>query len=482
MKLTDLCHAGRSPELPVTLRLPAGELQVDRWLRVLPGKRYVGQGSWNGRRVLAKLLVGPGAGRQYRREHAGAAWLVAQGLATPALVAAEYCRGDGGWLLFDYLDEAESLGSRWHAVAGQPPLSAAQEAILGVALEAIGRLHARGLWQEDLHLDNLLWHRDQLFWIDGGGIRLQQPGRPLAERPVLANLATFFAQLPATLDPYLELLLPNYRRGNVAAAIEPASLFRQLASARQRRLADYLGKTRRNCTLFSVASGPDGFTAVRRDDADLLHPVLADPERFVATGQVIKSGNSSTVVRIRVAERTLVIKRYNIKGYTHWLRRFWRPTRAWHSWREGHRLVFLGIPTPRPVAVVERRSFWLRGRAYLITESVAGQHVKARFKGNPDGLPPSEELSALQKLFLSLVTARISHGDLKASNLLWNDDHWTLIDLDAARQHRTRLTFTRAYARDRQRFLDNWPADSALFRLLDELLPRLTGPLSSTRG
>jgi hypothetical protein len=56
-----------------------------------------------------------------------------------------------------------------------------------------------------------------------------------------------------------------------------------------------------------------------------------------------------------VAGRTLVIKRYNIKGFAHWLKRFWRPSRAWHSWREGNRLAFLGIATPKPLAVLEKR-------------------------------------------------------------------------------------------------------------------------------
>ena len=40
-------------------------------------------------------------------------------------------------------------------------------------------------------------------------------------------------------------------------------------------------------------------------------------------------------------------------------------------------------------------------------------------------------------------------------------------------QHAGPSGFARAYARDRARFLRNWPADSALHRLLDARLPRL---------
>ncbi|MHC3973787.1 hypothetical protein ACIPM3_33105, partial [Pseudomonas aeruginosa] len=34
-------------------------------------------------------------------------------------------------------------------------------------------------------------------------------------------------------------------------------------------------------------------------------------------------------------------------------------------------------------------------------------------------------------------------------------------------------SFARAYARDRARFLCNWPQDSSLYRLLEQRIPRL---------
>jgi hypothetical protein len=38
-------------------------------------------------------------------------------------------------------------------------------------------------------------------------------------------------------------------------------------------------------------------------------------------------------------------------------------------------------------------------------------------------------------------------------------------------QHRSARSFARAYARDRARFLRNWPADSALHQLLNQRIP-----------
>ncbi len=484
MRLAELRRAGRTPALPLRIELAdaAGPatLTLQRLLRVLPGQRYVGVAEWRGRRVLAKLLVGRKAARHFARELAGARLLAAQGLTTPLLLADGLEEGEGGWLLFDFLDGAQSLGDAWRAVEGQTFLSDEQQAVLGEALAAIARLHARGLWQDDLHLDNLLRHADRLFVIDGGGVRAQTPGQPLARDQVLANLGVFFAQLPVELEPFIEELLVHYLLVNGEHALPLEALLKDVDKVRHWRLRDYLRKIGRDCSLFGVRRGASMLRVVRRQEESRLAPLLADPDAAIAGGQPLKLGGSSTVARVEANGRQLVIKRYNIKGFGHWLKRFWRPSRAWHSWREGQRLDFLGIATPKPLALLELRTLWLRRRAYLITEHTAGEDIIARFKSCLDtperaASPPEAELQALDQLFAALLRERISHGDLKGSNLLWQGGHWVLIDLDAMQHHLSAQRFARAYARDRARFLRNWPADSRLYRLLDERLPQVPG-------
>ncbi|SEI82074.1 Lipopolysaccharide kinase (Kdo/WaaP) family protein [Pseudomonas linyingensis] len=475
MRLNELAAAGRSPALPLSIELPGGELRLLSLLRVLPGQRYVGEAEWQGRRVLAKLLVGPRAERHHARELEGARLLREQGLNTPALLAEGLAVGEGGWLLFEFIDQAVSLGDVWQAVAEQPLLSAAQEAVLGEALGAIGRLHARGLWQDDLHLDNLLRRDGQLYLIDGGGIRAQLAGQPLARAQVLQNLGVFFAQLPAELEPFIDQLLAAYLQANPAHALSAQDLRAPTAQVRRWRLRDYLRKLGRDCTLFCVQRSREKLRIVRRDQESVLAPLLNDVDAAIAAGVSLKQGGSATVARIELAGRPLVIKRYNIKGFAHWLKRCWRPSRAWHSWVEGNRLDFLGIATPRPLAMLESRRFGLRGRAWLITEHAAGEDILTRFAAHVDGAPPEAELQALDRLFAALLRERIGHGDLKGTNLLWQDGRWALIDLDAMRQHRCPRRFARAYAKDRARFLRNWPADSALYRLLDQRLPQVPG-------
>lgn len=200
MKLAELARAGRSPALPLQIQLGDGagaaSLTLQSLLRVLPGQRYVGVAQWRGRKVLAKLLVGRNAVRHFQREREGAKLLAEQGLATPALVAADLQEGEGGWLLFDYLEGAQSLAQAWQELGIYDRLSAAHEALLADALVGVAQLHRQGLWQADLHLDNLLQHNGQLWLIDGGGVLAQTPGQPLSRDKVLENLGVLFAQLP----------------------------------------------------------------------------------------------------------------------------------------------------------------------------------------------------------------------------------------------------------------------------------------------
>ncbi|MDS9876366.1 lipopolysaccharide kinase InaA family protein [Pseudomonas protegens] len=477
MRLSELKNSGRSPTLPLSLELadaagPA-QLQLLSLLRVLPGQRYVGAGVWRGRPVLAKLLVGSKAARHFQRELQGVRLLAEQGLTTPLLLADGLQKGEGGWLLFELLQGAQSLGDVWKQVEALPVLADEQAEVLAEALGAIGQLHAKGLWQSDLHLDNLLRHDGRLYLIDGAGICVEEAGKPLSRQKVLENLGVFFAQLPKSLEPFTEELLVHYLLSNAEHALPLEALQKQVNKVRGWRLRDFLNKVGRECTLFSVQRGPFALRAIRREEEAAMLAVLEQADALLDQGHLYKTGGAASVGRVEVAGRPLVIKRYNIKGFAHWLKRFWRPSRAWHSWREGNRLAFLGIATPKPLALLERRFLWLRRSAYLVTEHLPGPDIIERFAPFVDsGQAPEPELLALDQLFAELIKERISHGDFKGHNLFWQEGRWALIDLDSMCQHSSMSSFAPAYARDRARFMRNWPQDSNLYQVIDQRLPK----------
>src|SRR5690554_6484144 len=114
MKLSQL--TGRAPQLPLTLTLDNGQsVLIQQWLRVLPEQRYVGRAQWQGREVLLKVLVGHKAARQYQRELTGAQRLAEQKINTPTLLDAQQQNDGSAYLLFEFIDDAQSLADAWQA-------------------------------------------------------------------------------------------------------------------------------------------------------------------------------------------------------------------------------------------------------------------------------------------------------------------------------------------------------------------------------
>ncbi|MGM8933617.1 lipopolysaccharide kinase InaA family protein [Pseudomonas neustonica] len=473
MTLTaELQHAGREPALPLQLPLGEGaELCVEQWLRVLPGKRLVARARQGERTVLLKLFVAAGAARHSQRELAGVEVLREQGVRTPVLLAEGEIEGGGRYLISEFLVDANSLQQRWDALASRQPGDPQAMALLGQALALIGNMHSKGLVQTDLHLGNFLLQADQLYVIDGDAVEAQTPGQPLTAEAAQQNLAIFFAQLPSEWDELTELLLIDYLQHN-PLALNPDTLAASIEKVRHRRQEDYLGKSLRDCTLFSVQRTWTRFTASVRTQTQRLSALLSDPNQCFIAQPLLKDGGSSTVVKVESEHGDLVVKRYNIKSLGHWLSRFWRPSRAWHSWLAAHRLQFLGISTPAPLAMIERRFGPLRMQAWLITEFCAGENLLQHFGEEGGREPNEEEAAALLGLFERLRRSRISHGDCKATNLLWHAGNVVLIDLDAMQQHDSNgSTWIKAWETDRARFIRNWPTDSLLAQWLEDRLP-----------
>jgi tRNA A-37 threonylcarbamoyl transferase component Bud32 len=68
----------------------------------------------------------------------------------------------------------------------------------------------------------------------------------------------------------------------------------------------------------------------------------------------------------------------------------------------------------------------------------------------------------LVEMFYRLYLLQISHGDMKASNIMIVDEKPLLIDLDSMQQHRFGLIAKHQHARDLRRFMRNWQHDEAL--------------------
>ncbi len=410
----------------LTLELEAGTLTCDEWLRVVQGKRKVGTGTWQGRPVVAKLFTDPRrAQRNLERELAGARALSAAGLPAPDIEHSTLVDGLGVLIL--------------------RRIEPAEQATILQAVTALGTLHRAGLIHTDLHLGNFLSGADgTVYFLDWNGILPGSAG--------LDNLGALLAQMDPNEDDRLPELLSAYGDDSFNLETVRQALRRQ----RNKRMRKYLKKIFRDCTEFAVTQNAQRYQVCRREQTDRLAALLDAPDRWVESGTPLKRGRTCTVIGIQIDGLALVVKRYNIKNLRHRVNRAFRETRAAHCWRAAHLLIRSGIRTALPLAVVEHRLGPLRGKAYFVTEELTGTRLDQLLAEQPPDEMLTLAVEGLATLFERLLAARISHGDMKASNLFFDGDQLWLIDLDALRQHRNRTGLRRALRRDKKRLLRNW--------------------------
>jgi tRNA A-37 threonylcarbamoyl transferase component Bud32 len=377
--------------------------------------------------------------------------------------------GAGEWLAFDFIADARPLTEA----------DLADNATCATVLQTLAQLHAGGVVHHDLHLGNfLLTRRHDLYAIDGDAVRAIGTGA-LSHRHSLDNLALFVAQFPPRDNHRISRACRVYAmaRGWPDEKMDPDDLEDRIAKARGDRVRRYLKKSLRECTEFHAERSSTSFiVADRAALANGLDEVLRDLTTAVDDSPKLKIGRTATVAEVSVPSATpFVIKRYNIKNGTHALSRLFRPSRAYHAWRNAQHLKLLGVSDARPRALVERRVLrWLRRDAYLVMEKVGGADL-AQHAAMEGGLSEAV-IGAVVRLFADLKELRLVHGDTKATNFIVNRDGVVLIDLDSMRHVRSRRRFEARFDADLRRFLDNFTTFPATYsRLRDALAPLASG-------
>jgi tRNA A-37 threonylcarbamoyl transferase component Bud32 len=166
-------------------------------------------------------------------------------------------------------------------------------------------------------------------------------------------------------------------------------------------------------------------------------------------GQILKNGNTCYVSRLMWNGKDVVVKRYNHKGFIHSLRHTIKKSRARRVWLHGHRLGMLDIATPKPLAYIEQYKGKLVWKSYLITEYVEGQKLHDFLRNS--NITEEQRLMAIQQvkeLLDKMGKYRITHGDLKHSNILITENGTVLTDLDGMKVHKWNRIYKLRHAKD----------------------------------
>ena len=422
---------------------------------------------------MVKLFQGKKALRYWEREKRGIDLLQRRDIATPALLfAGTLVDNTTPVLVTQMIAGAETALERWERCADD----AERIQLLLALTQVIAHQHKRGVWQEDLHLGNFLLRADEVFTLDGDAIHAKIDAVLLPQRLSRRNLALFLAQIPPPYAHLFPKILAHYTCASGQSLQEWKSLLdTELPQQRRKRRHAYVAKAFRTCSEFTRLQQRSQLLIHRADaPAELVQHLQHDPDSLIQRGELLKDGNSATVVRVELAAREWVVKRYNLKNRWHMLKRCLRPTRAAISWGNAHRLKISGINTPHPVAMMEKRVGPLRFTGYYVCQYVEAPSVAECFSDtSKTALHQNQAASALVQMFELFYRLGIYHGDCKATNFLLRHQRPWVLDLDAMREFRSRSNYVRHYKIDRARFLRNWDQGSNVYRWFAVRLPRV---------
>lgn len=447
----------------------APPFEVRNIIRHVPQRRLVCSGVWNGRPVVAKLFEGAKAARDATRDAAGIRAFLQAGIAAPALLMQGELPGVGQVLVYEEIQDARNA----ETLEADNPAGSLELARRLVAILALH--HRAGLVQTDLYLKNFLVRGETIYSLDGDGVRGQ--GKPLGKKRSLDHLAQLLSKFDVlAMQKWLPALLMQYLAERKWTGVADLEAMKVLVSRhRYASMEKYAGrKVFRTCTDVDVQkSWRRHFYAARPRMDAFLAQWRQSPDAPFASGaaQMLKAGNTCTVVGAQFGQESVVIKRYNIKNPLHGVSRALRRTRAAISWANAFRLKAAGIATAEPVALLEKRFGPLRREAYFVMGLVDAPDALEYFADQRIGASDRElAAQAVARLFHKLLALGITHGDCKATNVkVLNGEPW-LIDLDSMRQYKKPDAARRGHIRDLRRWLRNWPESSATRALLEQAL------------
>jgi len=428
-------------------------------LREIAGSRDVYDARWNDRPVIVKMFSHKiRAGRHLKREWRGLNILRSRGLNCPEpLFTGQTENGQRSMAVEKIGDSSTVLD-----VFNKTSEPADKLNLLVLVCRELAKQHSKGVLQRDLHLGNFLLAAGKVFALDAGQMRFLRA--EVGRRSSISQLAMLACYLPDVDTVSAARVFEEYFK---ARQWRPGKLDKQLFQKQlivhrkrgiRRGLKKCLRTSKRHLRLKTQNSKLETQNSIAVFDKGFCRN--AEPLDFIKKvdvlmdgGEILKAGGTSYVSRISWNDKDVVVKRYNHKGLIHSLRHTIKGSRARRGWLYGHQLLMLNIATPKPLAYIERRKGPLVWRSYLVTEYIEGQKLYDFLRDdNISEKQLSKITGQVMELLERLGRHRISHGDLKHTNILITDNGLVLTDLDGMRLHKWDRTYKLRQTKDISHF------------------------------
>jgi len=442
------------PDRPKTAR----KLTCLGLLRGLEKKREVLDATWNGRPVIVKVFSSPKRAQYHvEREWQGLTQLRLRGLNAPKPLFTGTTEKGEHALVTEKITDARTIQEIWCDIKSRDE----KIRLLAAVCRELAVMHTNGVVQTDLHLGNFLKKGDKLYALDAAQMIFLKTRA--GKKRAISQLAALLAFVPfeghkgtfnLLCEEYARVRKWKFTKSDIKALLSRVKAFRKHAI--ERFLKKCLRTNRRNVRIRKrniLAVATRDFYAAG-DFSELVNNM----DELMAAGTLLKKGNTCTVAAINWGNMKIVVKRYNFLGRIHSLRHTIKGSRARRNWLYAHELWARGIPTAPHLAFIEKSKGKIIHQSYYIMEFVEGRYLA--------GFLTDKKISAQKRhaaaenaaeLINKLGENKITHGDLKHTNILIAKDGLKLIDLDAMKFHKRKASFKQKRKKDIARFLKNFP-------------------------
>ena len=432
-------------------------------LRAIPGRRHIYDATWNDRNVVVKVFSHKISARHHlNREWKGLNQLQQRGLSCPEPLFYGKTE-DGRWAVVTdkIIDSSTALD-----VLNETKNKSEKESLLIQICRYLAKQHNKGVLQKDLHLGNFLIAEGKIYALDPGQMRFYS--QELSRNKSISQLALLVRYLPESDTEFAKVLCEEYfkARNWKFESSDNAILEKQLVVHKKNGIRRGLRKCLRTSKRIVQINTERYFAIFDRDfyREDEHLDFLDRIDSLMDKGQILKNGNTCYVSRTTWNGKDIVVKRYNHKSLIHSLRHTIKGSRARRAWVHAHRLGMLETATPKPLAYIERHRGSLVWRSYLVTEYVKGQEFCYFLE---DGSLTEEDRSKAIHQVIDLLDKigkyKISHGDLKHSNILITKNGPTITDLDGMKVHKFRWAYRVRRNKDIARLLSGTSVNFADF-------------------
>ena len=421
-------------------------------LRHVPGRRKVFDALWNERNIIVKVFTHKlRARRHLKREWRGLTTLSKSKINTPEpLFFGQTEKGYWAVAVEKISDSSTALEIFNNFDESQKKIE-----LLIMICRELARQHRAGILQKDFHLENFIIANGRIYTLDPGQMQFYKPQVP--RRKSISNLALLLLCLNHEDSKSQKMLCREYFQARDLRLLpsDEKLIQKEIELQRKRGIKHGLKKSLRTSKRFlrietSRFSGVFSKAFCTKSEAlDFISTI----DDLMAKGRILKNGNTCFVSRLTWNKKDIVIKRYNHKSFTHSFQHTIIKSRARRNWIYAQRLTMLHIPTPKPLAFIERRKGFLVWNSYYVTEYIEGKSLH-NILSDPD-IPVNQHAAAKTQVEILLDRIgkfHITHGDLKHTNILITENGPVLTDLDAMKAHKSKLLYKRRRAKDIERF------------------------------